>query len=427
MSLYFIDELRWRGQLHQFTPEVEKLLAAEKINGYCGFDPTATSLTIGNFVPIILLMRFQQAGHKPIALVGGATGLIGDPSGKSAERQLLTLDKLNENVEAVKKQLSKYLDFDKGTNAALLVNNYDWFKDMSVFSFLRDIGKHLTVNYMMAKDSVQSRMENGISFTEFSYQLIQGYDYYHLWKHYGCQLQLAGSDQWGNITTGIELIRRMEGGEAHALTCPLVTKADGTKFGKTESGALWLDRNLTTPYQFYQYWINTTDDDAKKYIKLFSFLDEKTIHEICIEHDKAPHLRLVQQALAKEITTLVHHQNDYDLALKTSEVLFGNATKDTLHTIAENQWQEIFAGVPQFEVARSVVEANTNVVSFLAEATAVFPSKGEAKKMIQAGGVMLNKEKISSLELMINNDSLIQNKYIVIQKGKKNYFLIHIK
>jgi tyrosyl-tRNA synthetase len=424
----FIEELRWRGQLHQFTPEAEKFLAENKTSGYCGFDPTASSMTIGNFVPIMLLMRFQRCGHKPIALVGGATGLIGDPSGKSAERNLLSVDKLEANVAAFKTQLSKYLDFDSGSNKAELVNNYDWFKNMDVFTFLRDIGKHITVNYMMSKDSVQNRLENGISFTEFSYQLIQGYDYQWLYKNKGCRVQMAGSDQWGNMTTGLELIRRMNGGDdAHLVTAPLITKADGTKFGKSESGAIWLDRNLTTPYQFFQFWINASDEDAAKYLKIFSFLDEKTINEIVTEHSKAPHERLLQTQLAKEVTTIVHSANDVNIALKTSDILFGNANIDVLKKLNENEWTEIFTGVPQFEINKNNLADGINVVSLLAETTSVFPSKGEAKKMIEAGGVLLNKEKINSTSQIINTDNLIAGKYLLFQKGKKNYFLLKAK
>ena len=423
----FIDELRWRGQLHQHTPAIEKYLSEHKTKGYCGFDPTASSLTIGNFVPIMLLMRFQKCGHTPIALVGGATGLIGDPSGKSAERNLLSLEQLDKNVAAVKNQLSKFLDFETGNNKAEMVNNYDWFKEMDVFSFLRDIGKHITVNYMMAKDSVQSRMENGISFTEFSYQLIQGYDYYWLWKNKDCTVQMAGSDQWGNITTGMELIRRMEGGEAHAVTVPLVTKADGTKFGKTESGALWLDRKLTTPYQFYQYWINVADEDAAKYLKIFSFLDERTINEIVAEHSAAPHLRLLQNELAKEITSIVHSKEDVNIAQKTSAILFGNADVEVLKSLNENEWNEIFVGVPQFEILKSDLQNGINIVSLLAETTTIFSSKGEAKKMLEAGGVALNKGKMEGTQQIINVENLIGGKYLLFQKGKKNYFLIKVK
>ena len=422
----FIDELKWRGMLHQSTPEVEKLLSEEKVKGYCGFDPTATSLTIGNFVPIMLLMRFQRMGHTPIALVGGATGLIGDPSGKSAERSLLSVEKLEANVAATKIQLSKYLDFDKGTNQAELVNNYDWFKDMNVFTFLRDIGKHLTVNYMLSKDSVQNRLENGISFTEFSYQLIQAYDFYWLHKNKNCKVQLAGSDQWGNMTSVMELIRRMNGGEGHLITCPLITKADGTKFGKTESGALWLDRQLTTPFQFYQYWIHSSDSDAGKYIRIFSFLEEPTILALEEAHKVAPHKRILQQALAREITTIVHNEKDFQLAIQTSEILFGNGTKRNLEEIREENWMEIFAGIPIFEIPRSLIEIGVSIVPLLAEHTSIFPSKGEARKMLQAGGLLLNKEKVSELELHVSTDQLLLNNYLVIQKGKKNYFLIKV-
>jgi tyrosyl-tRNA synthetase len=424
----FIEELRWRGQLHQFTPEAEKFLSENKTAGYCGFDPTASSMTIGNFVPIMLLMRFQRCGHKPIALVGGATGLIGDPSGKSAERNLLSIDKLEANVAAFKTQLSKYLDFDSGTNKAELVNNYDWFKEMDVFTFLRDIGKHITVNYMMSKDSVQNRLENGISFTEFSYQLIQGYDYQWLYKNKGCRVQMAGSDQWGNMTTGLELIRRMNGGDdAHLVTAPLITKADGTKFGKSESGAIWLDRNLTTPYQFFQFWINASDEDAAKYLKIFSFLDEKTIHEIVEEHAKDPDSRLLQNELAKEVTTIVHSAADVSIALKITEILFGNVNIDVFKALSENEWSDFSNSVPHFEISKNDLANGINVVSLLAETTAVFASKGEAKKMIEAGGVMLNKEKVNGTTQLINSDNLIAGKYLLFQKGKKNYFLLKAK
>lgn len=423
----FLDELRWRGLIHQHTPGVEDLMKEGPITGYCGFDPTATSMTIGNFVPILLLMRLQRAGHKPLALVGGATGLIGDPSGKSAERKLLDQTALDNNINSFKTQLSKYLDFSPGAYQAELVNNYDWFKSMDVFTFLRDIGKHITVNYMLSKDSVQMRMENGISFTEFSYQLIQGYDYYWLWKNKGCRLQLAGSDQWGNMTTGLELIRRMGGGEAHLLTCPLITKADGTKFGKTEDGALWIDKNLTSPYQFYQYWINAGDEDVKKYIRMLTFLDEKSILEMEVEQDKDPSQRILQKALAKEITSLVHSENDYRAALSTSDLMFGKSTPDTLKNIAPDQWENVFRGIPTFKIERSSIENGAPILTLLAELTSIFPSKGEAKKMLTGGGIALNLEKLSSLDLSVTSEHLIQNKYLVVQKGKKNYHLVIVE
>ncbi len=425
--MQFLDELRWRGLIHQHTPGVDELLKNGPITGYCGFDPTATSMTIGNFVPILLLMRLQRAGHKPLALVGGATGLIGDPSGKSTERKLLDQDSLNNNIASFKNQLSKYLDFSPGAYQAELVNNYDWFKSMDVFTFLRDIGKHITVNYMLSKDSVQTRMENGISFTEFSYQLIQGYDYYWLWKNKGCRLQLAGSDQWGNMTTGLELIRRMEGGEAHLLTCPLITKADGTKFGKTEDGALWIDKNLTSPYQFYQYWINASDEDVKKYIRMLTFLDETSILEMEAEQAKDPSQRILQKALGKEVTSIVHSDEDYRAAMSTSDLMFGKPTPDTLKNIANDQWENVFRGIPTFKIDRSVIENGAPILNILAELTSIFPSKGEARKMLSGGGIALNLEKISSVDMNINTDQLIQNKYMVIQKGKKNYHLIIVE
>ena len=362
-----------------------------------------------------------------MALVGGATGLIGDPSGKSSERKLLDQDALNANIASFKNQLSKYLDFSPGAHQAELVNNYDWFKSMDVFTFLRDIGKHITVNYMLSKDSVQTRMENGISFTEFSYQLIQGYDYYWLWKNKGCRLQLAGSDQWGNMTTGLELIRRMDGGEAHLLTCPLITKADGTKFGKTEDGALWIDKNLTSPYQFYQYWINASDEDVKKYIRMLTFLDEASILEMEAEQAKDPSQRILQKALGKEITSIVHSDEDYRAAMSTSDLMFGKTTPDTLKNIAPNQWENVFRGIPTFKVERAAIEAGAPVLNLLAELTSIFPSKGEARKMLSGGGVALNLEKISSIDLNITTDHLIQNKYMVVQKGKKNYHLIIVE
>jgi tyrosyl-tRNA synthetase len=420
----FIEELRWRGQLHQFTPTAEKLLSENKISGYCGFDPTATSLTMGNFVPIILLMRFQQFGHTPLALVGGATGLIGDPSGKSAERSLLNEDTLQQNVAAIQKQLSQFLDFETGTNKALLVNNYDWFKDMNVFTFLRDIGKHLTLNYMMAKDSVQTRLDNGISFTEFSYQLIQGYDFYWLWKNKNCQLQMAGSDQWGNMTTGMELIRRIGGGQADLVTCPLVTNADGSKMGKTEKGALWLDPNLTSPYEFYQYWLNTADEDVLKYCKAFTFLNQNTINELNEAHLQDTSKRIMQKALAQELTTLVHKTEAYQMALKTSAMLFGKPTPETFTQLQPHQWAQLFKGLPQYSINQEQLQGN--IVALLAEHTSICPSKSEAKKLIQGGGLAINLQKISDVNLQLSNDHLLQNKYLVVQSGKKNFHLIAI-
>ena len=419
----FIDELRWRGMLHDFTPGVEEELSKGMLSGYIGFDPTSDSLHIGNLVQIMTLVHFQRCGHKPFVLVGGATGMVGDPSGKSSERVLLTEDVLVHNQKSVTKQLTKFLNFEKGENKAEVVNNYDWFKEFNFLEFLRNVGKHISVNYMMAKDSVKNRMETGISFTEFSYQLIQGYDYYYLWKNKNCKLQLGGSDQWGNITTGIELIRRKGGGDAFAITTPLITKADGTKFGKSESGNVWLDAEKTSPYQFYQYWINASDEDAAKYLKIFSIKTQEEIQVIIDKHAEAPHERFLQKNLAQELTILVHSAEDLQQVEDASAILFGSQTTDKLNSISEKMLMSIFEGVPSFSISKSVLENGISGVELLAETTSIFPSKGEARKMIQANGLSINKEKIN-LEELISKNHLLQEKYILVQKGKKNYFLI---
>ena len=421
-TIDFVDELRWRGLLQDIMPGTEELLKKEIVTGYIGFDPTADSLHIGHLTQVFTLLRLQKAGHKPIALVGGATGMVGDPSGKSAERNLLDEAALNKNVEGIKKQLEKFLDFNSDKNGAELVNNYDWMKDYSFLTFIRDIGKHLTVNYMLAKDSVKNRLETGMSFTEFSYQLLQAFDFYQLHQTKNCKLQMGGSDQWGNITSGTELIRRKCGGEAYAVTTTLIKKADGTKFGKTESGSVWLDRTKTSPYKFYQFWINTSDADAKNWIKIFTFLTKEEIDTLTAEHEKDPGKRILQKTLAKELTSLVHSEEDYNAAVEASSVLFNGELKD-LSKLDEETFLEIFEGVPQFNINKSELEGTINVLDFLAEKTQVLPSKSEARKLIQGGGISINKSKVDTHELLLNTSFLINNKYILIQKGKKNYFL----
>lgn len=421
-----VEELKWRGLLHDNMPGTQELLNKEMVTGYVGFDPTADSLHIGSLVPIMLLKHLQLAGHKPIALVGGATGMIGDPSGKSAERNLLDEETLRKNQEGVRKQLTKFLDFDSGDNKAELANNYDWYKDMTFLSFMREIGKHITVSYMMAKDSVKNRLDGGISFTEFSYQLVQGYDFAHLLKEKGCKLQMGGSDQWGNIVTGTELIRRMGLGEAVALVAPLITKADGGKFGKTEEGNVWLDPERTSPYQFYQFWLNTSDEDAKRYIRIFSLLPKAKIEELEAAHDEAPHERGLQKALAKDVTTRVHSSEDYDTAVAASELLFGKGTEESLRKLSESQLLSIFDGVPQFNISKDELSAGIPIIDLLSEKTAVFPSKGEARKMIQGNGVSINKTKATGLDMVVDSGHLIAEKYILAQKGKKNYFLLTV-
>ena len=421
----FVHELRWRGLLQDIMPGTEELLAKEIVTGYIGFDPTADSLHIGSLSQILTLMRLQKAGHKPIALVGGATGMVGDPSGKSAERNLLDEETLKKNIAGQKKQLEKFLDFNTSPNGAELVNNLDWMKDVSFLHFIRDVGKHLTVSYMMAKDSVKNRLETGMSFTEFSYQLLQAFDFYTLYQTKQCKLQMGGSDQWGNITSGTELIRRKCGGEAFALTTQLIKKSDGGKFGKTESGNIWLDPKKTSPYRFYQFWINTSDDDAKLYIKYFTFLDEDTVIQLIDEHGKNPGARVLQKTLAKELTLLVHGENEYNLAVETSKILFEGDIQQ-LAQLNEETFLDVFNGVPQHALNREDLEKGIPVLDLLTGSTGIFPSKGEARKMIVGGGISINKQKIEAHELLVNGAYLINNKYLIIQKGKKNYFLCHI-
>lgn len=428
----FVEELRWRGMIHDMMPGTEEQLQKEMTSAYVGIDPTADSLHIGHLVSVMMLKHLQRAGHRPIALIGGATGMIGDPSLKSAERNLLDEVTLRHNQESIKNQLAKFLDFDSDSpNAAKLVNNYDWMKDYSFLNFIRDIGKHLTVNYMMSKDSVKKRLSSesnvGMSFTEFSYQLLQGYDFLYLYQHEGCRLQMGGSDQWGNITTGTELIRRKQGGEAFALTCPLITKADGGKFGKTESGNVWLDRRYTSPYKFYQFWLNVSDTDAAKYIKIFTGLDKEEINILEAEQAAAPHLRPLQKRLAKEVTSMVHSEEDYNAAVEASSILFGNATSDALKKLDEDTLLAVFEGVPQFEVSKEDIAAGIKAVDLLTEKAPVFPSKGEMRKLVQSGGVSVNKEKLVQPDEIITEDSLLDKKYLLVQKGKKNYYLLIVK
>ncbi len=418
--------------IHDMMPGTEEQLQKELTSGYVGIDPTADSLHIGHLVSVMILKHFQRAGHRPIALIGGATGMIGDPSMKSQERKLLDEPTLRHNQEAIKKQLAKFLDFESNKpNAAVLVNNYDWMKDYTFLNFIRDIGKHLTVNYMMAKDSVKKRLSGesseGMSFTEFSYQLLQGYDYLYLYQHYGCRIQMGGSDQWGNITTGTELIRRKEGGEAFALVCPLITKADGGKFGKTESGNVWLDRRYTTPYKFYQFWLNVSDADAEKYIKIFTALDREEISALVKEQQAAPHLRPLQKRLAKEVTIMVHSEEDYNLAVEASNILFGSSTSEVLRKLDEETLLSIFDGVPQYEVSSNTLGAGVKVVDLCTELAPIFASKGEMRKLVQNGGVSLNKEKLEDVETIISADNLLDGKYLLLQRGKKNYFLLIAK
>ncbi|MES2836395.1 MAG: tyrosine--tRNA ligase [Bacteroidota bacterium] len=424
MKKNFIEELRWRGMLHDVMPGTEELLNKEVVSGYIGFDPTADSLGVGNMVQVMTLLHFQRAGHKPIALVGGATGMVGDPSGKSAERNLISEEILQHNLDCQKKQLEKFLDFNCGENSAEIVNNYDWFKDFSFLGFIRDVGKHISVNYMMAKDSVKNRLETGMSFTEFSYQLIQGYDFVHLSKSKNVKLQMGGSDQWGNITTGTELIRRMNVGEAYALTTPLIKKADGTKFGKSESGNVWLDAKRTSPYKFYQFWLNSADADAVNYVKIFTLLNKEEIDALVEEHNKAPHTRILQKALAKEITIRVHSETEYWIAVEASDLLFGKGTEESLNQLEEYDFLAIFNGVPQTTIAKTELQAGLNLVDLLVDKCDIFPSRGEARNMIKGGGVQINKTKTGNAELIINESHLIKNKYILIQKGKKNYYLL---
>ena len=429
----FVEELKWRGMVHSMMPGTEELLAKETVTAYVGIDPTADSLHIGHLCGVMMLRHLQRCGHKPLALIGGATGMIGDPSGKSQERNLLNEETLNHNVECIKKQLSHFLDFDSDSpNRAELVNNYDWMKNYSFLDFSRDIGKCITVNYMMAKDSVKRRLngefQDGMSFTEFTYQLLQGYDFLHLYETKNCKLQMGGSDQWGNITTGTELIRRKLGNEhqAFALVCPLITKSDGKKFGKTEKGNIWLDRKRTSPYTFYQFWLNVADEDAEKYIKIFTSLDQETINNLIAEHRQDPGRRTLQKRLAEEITIMVHSREDYELAVEASNILFGKATKESLVKLDEQTLLDVFSGVPQYEISKNEL-IGTSAVDLLAEKTDCFPSKGEMRKMVKGGGVSINKEKLSVPDTIISENDLIDDKYLIAQKGKKNYYLIIAK
>lgn len=427
----FVDELRWRGMIHDIMPGTEELLNKEKISGYIGFDPTADSLHIGHMVQVMLLVHFQRAGHTPIALVGGATGMIGDPSGKSEERNLLDETTLRRNQDAIKKQLAHFLDFQGSrTNKAVMVNNYDWMKEYSFLQFIREIGKHITVNYMMSKDSVKKRIgsdaKEGMSFTEFSYQLVQGTDFLHLYGSHGCRLQMGGSDQWGNIVTGTELIRRKAGGEAFALTCPLITKADGSKFGKTESGNVWLDPEKTTPYQFYQFWLNVSDEDAARYIKIFTILGKEEIENILSEHNKAPHERFLQKRLAEEVTVMVHSREDYESAVEASQILFGKGTTESLKKMNENTFLSVFEGVPVFDVPSDIIKGSVTIADLCAVHTQIFPSKGELRRLVQGGGLSINRIKVENPDESIGMDYLLNNKYLLVQKGKKNYSLIRV-
>lgn len=427
----FVEELQWRGMIHTVMPGTEELLNKEMISAYVGIDPTADSLHIGHLVGVMMLKHLQRSGHKPIVLVGGATGMIGDPSGKSEERNLLDEETLRHNQDCLKKQLRKLLDFDTDApNRAEMVNNYDWMKDFSFLSFIRDVGKHITVNYMMAKDSVKKRLTGeageGMSFTEFTYQLVQGYDFLHLYQHNNCKLQMGGSDQWGNITTGTELIRRKTGGEAFALTCPLITKADGGKFGKTETGNVWLDPARTSPYRFYQFWLNTSDADAEKYIRIFTLYGKEEIDAMIAEHQAAPHLRILQKALAKDITIRIHSEADYLSSVEASEILFGKGTAEALHRLDEETLISVFEGVPQYEISTTDLSAGIGIVDLVADKTTIFPSKGEARRMLKDGGVQVNKTKVGE-EFIADASQLLSGKYLLVQKGKKNYYLLIVK
>ena len=425
----FVEELRWRGLLHDIMPDTEAHLLEHATAGYIGFDPTADSLHIGSLVQILILKHFQNAGHKPIALVGGATGMVGDPSGKSAERNLLDEASLQKNIEGVKAQLSRFLDFNASENPAELVNNFDWMKDISLIDFFRDTGKHITVNYMMAKDSVKKRLSSeskvGMSFTEFTYQLFQGYDFYHLYKEMDCKLQMGGSDQWGNITTGTELIRRKAQGKAYAITVPLVTKADGTKFGKTEGGNVWLDANRTSPYKFYQYWLNASDEDAEKYIKIFTFLDKEAIEALIIEHRETPHLRLLQKKIGEEVTIMTHGQEAFDNAIKASQILFGKSTSEDLKSLDEQTFLDIFEGVPQASVSKEDIDNGLDMIGALAAKTGFLNSNGEARRALKENAISVNKEKVKE-DFVISSSDIIANAYVLLQRGKKNYFLLKI-
>jgi len=420
-----VEELKWRGMVHDIMPGTEELLSREMVTAYVGIDPTSDSLHIGHLVSVMLLRHLQAAGHKPIALIGGATGMIGDPSGRSEERNLLEETTLRHNQECIKKQLGKFLDFKSDKpSAAEMVNNYDWMKEFSFLEFIRDVGKLITVNYMMAKDSVKKRLETGLSFTEFTYQLVQGYDFLYLYQHKNCKLQMGGSDQWGNIVTGTELIRRKTGGEAYALTCPLITKSDGGKFGKTERGNVWLDPEKTSPYSFYQFWLNVSDQDAEKYIRIFTFLTVEEINQLIREHQAVPHLRLLQKSLATEVTTMVHSKDDLNAAIEASEILFGKGTTETLRKLDESTFLSVFEGVPMFEVKSEIIAKGVSLSDLLAAETEVFASKGELRRMVSGGGLSINKEKTDDPERIITASDLLNNKYLLVQKGKKNYYLV---
>lgn len=431
MTKNFVEELEWRGMLHDAMPGTDEHLSSGMQAAYVGIDPTADSLHIGHLVSVMMLRHFQLAGHKPFALVGGATGMIGDPSGKSAERNLLDEKTLRHNQEALKEQLSRFLDFDSDeSNSAVLVNNYDWMKDFSFLDFIRDVGKHITVNYMMAKDSVKKRLSSeakeGMSFTEFTYQLVQGYDFLHLYRTHNCTLQMGGSDQWGNITTGTELIRRIGGGKGYALTCPLITKADGTKFGKTESGNVWLDANRTSPYRFYQYWLNTSDEDAEKYVKIFTFLDKEAIENLLATHKEAPHQRALQKKLAEEITIMVHSQEDLDNAIKASSILFGKSTSEDLKQLDAKTFLDVFDGVPQAEIAMADLEEGLDIIAALASKTGFLSSNGEARRELKQNSISVNREKVKE-DYQISKANLINNQFVLLQRGKKNYFVLVVK
>ena len=421
----FVEEMKWRGMIHDIMPGTEEQLQKEMTSAYIGFDPTADSLHIGSLVQIMTLVHLQRSGHKPFALVGGATGMVGDPSGKSKERNLLSADILEHNLKCVQKQLARFLDFDCGENSAEIVNNFDWFKGFGFLDFIRDVGKHISINYMMAKDSVKSRLESGISFTEFTYQLVQGYDFYHLYTKYNCKIQLGGSDQWGNIVTGTELIRRKARGEAFAITTPLIKKADGTKFGKTEGGNVWLDSERTSPYKFYQYWLNASDEDAKTYIKIFTLMPKVEIDALIVEHQEAPHLRVLQKTLGKDVTIRVHGEAAYHRAIEASEILFGKDTAEQLKNIEERDLLDIFEGVPQFDISKSDLVSGIQIIDLLAQKSQVFQSNGEARRMLQSNAVSINKLKVGA-DKVIGVDDLLNGKYILVQKGKKNYFLLKV-
>ncbi len=425
MAHGFLEELRWRGMLHDHMPGVEEHLAQGPRYGYIGFDPTADSLHVGNLVQIMTLVHFQRCGHIPVALVGGATGMVGDPSGKSEERQLLGEEVLRHNVESIRRQLERFLDFERKVDPARMVNNYDWFKDMGFLRFIRDVGKHVTVNYMMAKDSVKKRLETGISFTEFSYQLVQGYDYHHLYKELGCSVQMGGSDQWGNITTGAELIRRMDGGEAFAITTPLLTKADGSKFGKSEGGNIWLDAARTSPYRFYQFWLNSSDDDVERYVHIFTTWNEAEIGSLVMAHRKSPHQRALQKELAADITRRVHGEDGLRSAERASNILFGSSTAEALASLTENEWLDVFEGVPQAEVPRDRLREGISIVEMLTEATGFMPSKSEARRALKEGGIYVNKAKVAE-DKVIGEPESLGGRFILLQRGKKNNFLVKL-